>query len=80
MTDSRLPIVHTPTPVPAALELDAPFSLEVPCCYACEGARVGFRDRRPEGGRLEHACERHADPRVDAAPGPGGELVRINVR
>jgi hypothetical protein len=35
-----------------------------PRCYACEGAVVGKRDRRPEGGELEHACARHADPRV----------------
>lgn len=47
-------------------------------CYACDGAAIGFRDRRPEGGRLEHACERHADPNVYAAPGPTGELVRVN--
>lgn len=33
-------------------------------CYACDAHPVGLRDRRPEGGRLEMACGRHADPTV----------------
>lgn len=33
-------------------------------CYACSAKPVGLRDRRPEGGFLEIACERHADPRI----------------
>lgn len=34
-------------------------------CYACESTKVvGFRDRRPEGGDLEVACERHTDPTI----------------
>ena len=35
-------------------------------CYACDGAAVGIRDRRPEGGDVEKACARHADPRLTA--------------
>lgn len=31
-------------------------------CYACSGRTVGVRDRRPEGGEVEPACARHADP------------------
>lgn len=33
-------------------------------CYACDARAVGFRDLRPEGGALEPACKRHADPRI----------------
>jgi len=33
-------------------------------CYACPKAAKGFRDRRPEGGLLEPACERHMDPTI----------------
>lgn len=34
-------------------------------CYACDCQTVvGLRDRRPEGGSLEVACERHTDPRI----------------
>ena len=33
-------------------------------CYACDKKSVGLRDRRPEGGMLESACERHADPTI----------------
>lgn len=33
-------------------------------CYACDERPVGLRDRRPEGGDLECACARHADPRI----------------
>ncbi|MFA5053242.1 MAG: hypothetical protein WC565_04250 [Parcubacteria group bacterium] len=33
-------------------------------CYACERPAVGLRDRRPEGGELEPACRRHADPSI----------------
>jgi hypothetical protein len=34
-------------------------------CYACDCQTVvGLRDRRPEGGSLEIACARHADPTV----------------
>ncbi len=31
-------------------------------CYACDAKAVGLRDRRPEGGMMERACKRHADP------------------
>lgn len=30
-------------------------------CYACDARASGTRDRRPEGGKLEQACARHAD-------------------
>lgn len=30
-------------------------------CYACDAPATGTRDRRPEGGNLEPACERHAE-------------------
>jgi hypothetical protein len=33
-------------------------------CYACDACVAGYRDRRPEGGRLELACARHADPAI----------------
>lgn len=33
-------------------------------CYACDSEAVGLRDRRPEGGTLEYACNRHADPTI----------------
>lgn len=33
-------------------------------CYACSQPAVGVRDRRPEGGMLEAACLRHADPSI----------------
>lgn len=33
-------------------------------CYACDKRAVGYRDRRPEGGSLEYACKRHADPTI----------------
>jgi hypothetical protein len=33
-------------------------------CYACAAKPIGFRDRRPEGGDMEVACKRHADPRI----------------
>lgn len=36
-------------------------------CYACDGAVTGLRDRRPEGGKLEPACPRHADPTLPAS-------------
>lgn len=35
-----------------------------PVCYACDAVPVGTRDRRPEGGGIEAACARHADPVV----------------
>jgi len=35
-----------------------------PKCYACDAGATGIRDRRPEGGRIEAACGRHADPTV----------------
>jgi hypothetical protein len=35
-------------------------------CYACDSEACGVRDRRPEGGMIEAACKRHADPRVKA--------------
>lgn len=38
-------------------------------CYACDSkAAVGVRDRRPEGGAVEAACARHADPTIKAYP------------
>lgn len=38
-------------------------------CYACDsGEAVGVRDRRPEGGMIEAACARHADPTIPAYP------------
>jgi len=37
-------------------------------CYACDRKAVGFRDKREEGGELEAACTRHADPRVKVRP------------
>ena len=33
-------------------------------CYACDGKACGVRDRRPEGGLIEAACKRHADPSI----------------
>ncbi len=33
-------------------------------CYACGAKAVGLRDRRPEGGEVEPACARHAEPRL----------------
>lgn len=42
--------------------------MKTPChggdCYACDAPAVGVRDRRPEGGVLEMACKRHADPGI----------------
>lgn len=35
-------------------------------CYACDGDACGVRDRRPEGGLIEAACRRHADPSIRA--------------
>lgn len=35
-------------------------------CYACDGETCGVRDRRPEGGLIEAACNRHADPSIKA--------------
>lgn len=35
-------------------------------CYACDADAVGVRDRRLEGGLVEAACGRHADPSIDA--------------
>ncbi len=38
-------------------------------CYACDSREaVGVRDRRPEGGMIEAACPRHADPTIPAYP------------
>lgn len=34
------------------------------CCYACDATAAGWRDRTPEGGIREAACERHADPTI----------------
>lgn len=34
-------------------------------CYACDARSVGLRDLRPEGGDLEVACRRHADPSIE---------------
>ena len=33
----------------------------LPTCYACDAPAIGVRDRRPEGGKLEHACKRHQE-------------------
>lgn len=33
-------------------------------CYACDAPACGVRDRRPEGGSLEAACARHAEPTI----------------
>lgn len=33
-------------------------------CYACDAEASGIRDRRPEGGIIEVACARHADPTI----------------
>lgn len=35
-------------------------------CYACDAKACGVRDRRPEGGVVEAACSRHADPTIKA--------------
>ena len=35
-------------------------------CYACDDKACGVRDRRPEGGVVEAACKRHADPTIRA--------------
>jgi len=35
-------------------------------CYACDAPACGVRDRRPEGGMVEAACTRHADPTIKA--------------
>lgn len=35
-------------------------------CYACDAHACGVRDRRPEGGSIEAACKRHADPTIKA--------------
>ena len=35
-------------------------------CYACDSTKiVGIRDRRPEGGKVELGCSRHADPSLN---------------
>lgn len=36
--------------------------LEPHQCYACDATASGVRDRRPEGGNIEAACARHAEP------------------
>ena len=52
-------------------------------CYACDASPVGTRDRRPEGGRVEAACVRHAEPKSPATSAPtdvmpaDGHAVRI---
>lgn len=35
-------------------------------CYACNEAATGLRDRRSEGGEIEPACGRHAEPSLTA--------------
>lgn len=36
-------------------------------CYACDSKNArGVRDHRPEGGVVEAACARHADPTIRA--------------
>lgn len=37
-------------------------------CYACDAGATGVRDRRPEGGRVEIACDRHRDARIKVRP------------
>lgn len=37
-------------------------------CHACDAEAVGVRDRRSEGGMVEAACARHADPTIPAYP------------
>ncbi|MGN6107085.1 MAG: hypothetical protein ACTHU0_18405 [Kofleriaceae bacterium] len=37
-------------------------SVGAPRCYACDELATGERDLRAEGGELEQACDRHADP------------------
>jgi len=67
-------IIHQPPtgrPVFAAHQASVrkrlPFSTRK--CYACDsGEAVGVRDRRPEGGMIEAACARHADPTTPAYP------------
>lgn len=39
-------------------------SFHIARCYACDDAACGVRDRRPEGGMIEAACKRHADPTI----------------
>lgn len=39
-------------------------------CYACDLAAEGYRDQRPEGGRIMHACARHADPTINVRGEP----------
>ena len=41
-------------------------------CYACDDEATGLRDRRREGGRIEAACGRHADPTISHPQGPQG--------
>jgi len=54
-----------PVAAPASTRVDV--SRELPGrCYACDANAVGIRDRRPEGGDVEAACARHADPRLVA--------------
>lgn len=30
-------------------------------CYACDRVATGYRDRRPEGGYVEPACDRRSE-------------------
>ena len=52
-----------------ALARPSPQEQPPPQCYACGAEASGIRDRRPEGGRIEAACGRHADPTVSHLPG-----------
>lgn len=45
-------------------------------CYACDASPVGTRVRRPEGGRVEAACVRHAEPKSPATSAPTDEQLR----
>ena len=41
--------------------IECAVALTLTRCYACDAPAASVRDRRPEGGRLEHACVRHAE-------------------
>jgi hypothetical protein len=60
-----MPHTQTQTP-PAKKRLPYHGPGPFPECYACDDTVIiGFRDRRPEGGMLELACKRHADPTIE---------------
>ncbi len=59
-----------PDPTQPATRRLAPASPSLPyhtlACYACDAPACGVRDRRLEGGLVEAACARHADPTIRA--------------